>query len=68
MSIRNLLYWIFGAVSIMIGMLVTSGLSSLGMTGFLNINVFLGMAIALLLILFGGLLWIGVAVSASEKQ
>lgn len=67
MSIRNLLYWIFGAISILIGVMVASGLSTAGTAGLSNANVILGASIAFLLILFGGLLWIGVAVAASEK-
>lgn len=64
MNSKNLAYWLGGSVSLLLAMLLVSGLE-LGVAS-LDTNALLTMAIALLLVMFGGLLWVGLAMTVRE--
>lgn len=64
MNSKNIGYWLGGSVSLMLAMLLISGLQ-LGVAT-LDTNALLTLAIAFLLTMFGGLLWVGLALGAKE--
>lgn len=69
MNLRNVFYWMFGSVCMLAGILVASGVAAMGFSALSNLDVVLALIISLLLIMFGGLLWIGVSViTLSNKK
>ncbi len=68
MNFRNVFYWILGSFCILGGVLVSSGIAAGGFGAFSNIDSILALVLSLLLIMFGGLLWIGVAVITISKK
>ncbi len=68
MNFRNLFYWMFGAISLLGGIVVASGIAAGGIPNITKLDSILGLVVSLLLIMFGGLLWIGVSVTASFKK
>ncbi|MFH0962149.1 MAG: hypothetical protein V1820_05715 [archaeon] len=68
MNFRNVFYWIFGSLCILAGVLVASGIAAGGFSAFSSLDSVLALVVALLLLMFGGLLWIGVAVITISKK
>ncbi len=65
MNSKNIAYWLGGSVSLLLAMLLVSGIE-LGVSA-LDTNALLTLVIAFLLTMFGGLLWVGLAMTAREK-
>jgi hypothetical protein len=68
MNFRNMFYWIFGSLSILAGVMVASGIAAGGFSSFERIDTILAMIVALLLLMFGGLMWIGVSVITLSRK
>lgn len=65
MNVKNLIYWIFGAFSITVGVLILGNYQIVA--GVDAATTFLSIFVAFLAFLLGGLMWIGTAVSIKEN-
>ncbi len=66
MNVRNLLYWILGACSITLGVLILGNYQIVA--GADAVTTALSILVALLTFMLGGLMWIGTAVNIKEKE
>lgn len=65
MNVRNLIYWILGACSITVGVLILGNYQIVA--GADATTTIMSILVALLAFMLGGLLWIGTAVNIKEQ-
>lgn len=72
MNAKNIFYWFLGSVSILFGSVIASSLAldnkSHLAAGQENPDLWIALIVALGLVMFGGFLWIGIAVGLAEEE